>query len=230
MTNCVCLLIAAAWAAGDPPAPGCPTCGPAVPQQVIMTPAPVYQNPQPKGGLLQRLFGRPQPAPPEYVQYLDAMPATGGVVQAGSPFNSNGSTHVVNRISTGMAPGQAPVVMESAMPVDLQDPNAPKVNLKVAAKNQDQVGHEEDYSWVTGQLFYVHLDGGRWVVRYGLPDQTDKYGGSVVLAPTVEMKNFREGDLVCVTGRVVDERPVSPSLGGALYRADSISIVERSDP
>jgi hypothetical protein len=68
------------------------------------------------------------------------------------------------------------------------------------------------------------------VVRYGLPDQVDKYGGSIVLAPTVEMKNFREGDLVCVTGHVVDERSVSPSLGGALYRADTIAIVERSDP
>jgi hypothetical protein len=106
---------------------------------------------------------------------------------------------------------------------------APRPSFPLAKQYEDRVGHEADYSWVTGHLFYVHTDGGKWVVRYALPDQVDKYGGSVVLAPAVEMKNFREGDLVCVFGHVLDDGRAVRSLGGALYRADSITMVERAD-
>jgi len=102
--------------------------------------------------------------------------------------------------------------------------------LKVAAKYQDKVGHEADYSWITGHLFYVHTDGGKWVLRYTAVDEVDRYGGSVVLTPTVEMRNYREGDLVNAFGEVLnDGRSVRP-LGGALYRVNSIQMVERADP
>jgi hypothetical protein len=196
------------------------------PQPVQMMPAPVYESPRPQGGgFLRRLFGRSQPAQPEYyMEYAPPPAPTPMPVPGASPFNGN------RPLPAGM-PGQAPVIIDSTEAAEFQGGQPePRVNLKVVAKNQDKVGHEDDYSWVTGQLFYVHTDGGRWVVRYGLPDQVDKYGGSIVLAPTVEMKNFREGDLVCVTGRVVDEGRVSRSLGGALYRAETITIVDRSDP
>jgi len=103
-------------------------------------------------------------------------------------------------------------------------------NLTVAKKYEDRVGHETDYSWVTGHLFYLHADGGRWVVRYALPDEVDKFGGSVVLAPGVEMRNYREGDLVCIHGDVLDEGRTSRSLGGPLYRVNVISLVDRADP
>ena len=46
----------------------------------------------------------------------------------------------------------------------------------------------------------------------------------------MEMRNFREGDLVCVSGDVLDEGRTSRSIGGALYRVNVISIVDRSDP
>jgi hypothetical protein len=100
----------------------------------------------------------------------------------------------------------------------------------VAEKHQDKIGHEDDYSWITGQLYYVRADGGRWVLRYGRIDEVDRFGGSVVLAPTVEMRNFREGDVVCVFGQVMSDGPATRALGGPLYRANSISMVERSDP
>jgi hypothetical protein len=102
--------------------------------------------------------------------------------------------------------------------------------LAVAKKYEDRVGHERDYSWVTGHLFFTHADGGRWVVRYALPDEIDRYGGSIILAPGVEMRNYREGDLVCVYGDVLDESRSSRSLGGALYRVNVISLVDRNDP
>jgi len=103
-------------------------------------------------------------------------------------------------------------------------------DLHIAEKYMEQVGHEDDYSWVTGHLFYVRADGGRWVLRYALPDQVDRYGGSIVLAPGVEMKNFREGDLVCVFGRVVSSARTSPALAAPLYQVDTITLVERADP
>lgn len=100
---------------------------------------------------------------------------------------------------------------------------------KIAKQFENKVGHEADYSWITGSLFYVHADGGRWVVRYALPGEVDKYGGSVVLAPGVEMRNFREGDLVCVHGQILNEGRASRSLGGALYRVNTINMIERAD-
>jgi hypothetical protein len=101
---------------------------------------------------------------------------------------------------------------------------------QVQKKYQDQVGCAEDYSWVTGQLFYVHTaDGAHWVVRYASIGQVDKYGGSMVVVPTVEMKNYRDGDLVCVQGQVLQDKGAPGHLGGAVYRLTSISMINRSD-
>jgi hypothetical protein len=116
------------------------------------------------------------------------------------------------------------------MTVTTARPNFELPPLVVSKKYEDRVGHEQDYTWVTGHLFYIHTDGGRWVVRYALPDEVDKFGGSIVLAPGVEMRNYREGDLVCVYGDVLDEGRTSRSLGGALYRVNVISLVDRADP
>jgi hypothetical protein len=92
------------------------------------------------------------------------------------------------------------------------------------------VGYMEDYSQITGQLSYVHTsEGGFWVLRYGAVDQEDRFGGSVVLAPAVDMSNFREGDVVNVVGEILKEQHAPHNLGGALYRANSISMGIRSD-
>jgi hypothetical protein len=103
--------------------------------------------------------------------------------------------------------------------------NMPQLNKEFDKK----VGNGEDYSWITGQLFFVHADGGMWMVRYASQDQEDKFGGSVVLAPAVNMKNFREGDLVCVHGAVLKQERANHHLGGALYRVDRIDLIERAD-
>jgi hypothetical protein len=127
----------------------------------------------------------------------------------------------------------APVTTPPAAP-----PAAPAVkqvtvqqsNLAVAPKFREIVGHENDYSWITGQLYYVHNEGGMWVVRYANVDEVDRYGGSVVLTPTVEMRNFREGDLVNICGEVLNNGVPVRGMGGALYRVNSIQMVERNDP
>jgi hypothetical protein len=107
---------------------------------------------------------------------------------------------------------------------------APPSTAQIATKFQEMIGHEADYSWITGQLYYVHADGGKWVVRYAHVDEVDRYGGSVVLTPTVEMRNFREGDLVNVCGEILNNGIPVRTLGGALYRVNSIQMVERNDP
>ena len=101
---------------------------------------------------------------------------------------------------------------------------------QVGKKFQEKVGCAPDYSWVTGQLFYVHADGGRWVIRYTAVDEQDKFGGSIVLAPGTDMRNYREGDLVSVNGKVLSDGRTSAHLPGAPYQASNISLIERADP
>lgn len=169
-----------------------------------------------------------------------------------STYSQMPAPHVYNQ-STSTSSYQplpaAPVYLEQPVPVgsegqpipSYQEPPAPGAtngtqnpqvnlsNLTVAKKYENQVGHEADYSWITGHLFYVHSNGGRWVVRYAMPGEVDKFGGSVVLAPGVEMKNYREGDLICIYGEILDEGRTSTTLGGALYRVNSIQMIERAD-
>jgi hypothetical protein len=91
---------------------------------------------------------------------------------------------------------------------------------------ETRVDRAADYSWVTGQLFYVHADGGLWVLRYAPLSKEDAHGGSVVLARDRQMDTYREGDLVTVHGEILNEKS-SIFLGGPLYRARSIQLVER---
>ena len=121
-----------------------------------------------------------------------------------------------------------PVVTSSSPAQTAPPPQA--LNLPLTKKAEDKIGHDDEYNWVTGQLFYVRTEGGKWVLRYGRLDEMDKYGGSVVLTPTVEMRNFREGDIVCVYGQIINEGRASRALGGPLYRVSSINMVDRSDP
>jgi hypothetical protein len=117
----------------------------------------------------------------------------------------------------------------SVEPSQLVPAAAPEPDPKVSQKDPNQVGHADDYSWVTGHLSYVHVEGGRWVLRYAGVDQADKYGGSVVLGGATEMKNYREGDLVCIRGEMLNEGRPSRYLGGPLYRVNSITMIERAD-
>jgi len=71
----------------------------------------------------------------------------------------------------------------------------------------------------------VHADGGLWVLRYSPLSDEDRNGGSVVLARDINMDKYREGDLVTVHGEIIDQH-ASKFLGGPLYRASSIELVD----
>ena len=205
----LCLLTAAlATGAVDPPipAPGC-NCGAAQPQTVGVT---YYEmGTAPNSNLRDRvrnfLGGQPPVSPYHPIMPVQVAPAVAPVAANAVP------------VETAPPPESLAVITQ-------------RPDYQIPKKYEDKVGHEDDYSWITGHLVYVRADGGRWVVRYGLLDQVDKFGGSVVLAPTVELRNFREGDLVCVFGRVLSPTRTSPALAAPLYQVDSITLVERADP
>jgi hypothetical protein len=198
------LFVTATWAAGQAPAPPMPTYS-AQPQMVQVLPAHEGTHGRVRG-LFQR---RPQAvAPVEWRSYPQPVPPG-----PTSPYAS---------------PRRQPVPPLAAPPVG-EAVTAYRPDLEVRPAVAAQVGHEPNYSSITGHLHYVRADGGRWVLRYAGLDQEDRYGGSVVLAPAVEMRNFREGDLVRVYGEVLEGGRVSRSLGGAHYRVNAISMVERGD-
>src|SRR5262249_18838611 len=155
-----------------------------------------------------------------------------GIQQPASPYPAVGAAQAAPTPVAGFQTAAPPVATvqtgASEGVTEVRTAYRPEAQLP-AEKNQDKVGHEQDYSWITGQLTYVRADGGRWVLRYGHPEENDKYGGAVTLAPTVEMRNYRDGDLVCVFGQVIDEGRSSRSLSSPLYRVNSISMVERAD-
>jgi hypothetical protein len=91
---------------------------------------------------------------------------------------------------------------------------------------QNQVGSSEDYKWITGQLSYVRSSrGGTWVLCYAAPDQVDRYGGCVILMATPELKEYHDGELVCVEGEVIKGKDPPKDLAGALYRVTAIAHV-----
>jgi len=142
----------------------------------------------------------------------------------------------------GKAPEAIPAPKEPAkkMPVDEAKPvssiEAPKASLTIEteAKNpfelsrryENRVSSAADYSSMTGQLFFVHADGGLWVLRYAPLWKEDPNGGSFVLARGTVMDSYREGDLVTVRGEILSQKS-SVFLGGPLYRVSDINLVDR---
>jgi hypothetical protein len=122
-------------------------------------------------------------------------------------------------VATAAAPKELPV-----LPVAHTESSPSEIKPAYLPK----VGHGDDYTWVTGQLFYIHAGGeGIWLLRYAPLDREDRYGGGMVLAEAVSLAKFREGDLVTVHGDVLNEGRASKYLGGPLYRVGSAELIER---
>jgi hypothetical protein len=119
------------------------------------------------------------------------------------------------------------VLVPQASTPYLASPAETKSPFELNRRFETRVNRAPDYSWMTGQLFYVHADGGLWVLRYAPLWKEDPNGGSVVLARDLRMDSYREGDLVTVHGEVLSQNRGSQFLGGPLYRASSMQLVER---
>jgi hypothetical protein len=116
--------------------------------------------------------------------------------------------------TTTLTPTSGKIELESNNPFEL------------AHRYEKRVSRAADYSNLTGQLFFVHTDGGHWVLRYAPLSDEDAHGGSVVLTRDRMMNSYREGDLVTVAGQVISEKS-SAHLGGALFQVHTISLVDR---
>jgi hypothetical protein len=67
-------------------------------------------------------------------------------------------------------------------------------------------GHAADYSWVSGELQFVHAHNA-WRLRYASVDESDRYGGGVTLICTTPMTQFHDGQQVRIEGHVQDSNP-----------------------
>jgi hypothetical protein len=133
-----------------------------------------------------------------------------------------------SKLPTGgktQAPGLTPdLTPTSSRAIDSEAKNP----FELDRRYETRVDRAADYSWVTGQLFFVHAGGGSWVLRYAAAGHEDPHGGRVVLAQDRRMDSYRDGDLVTVHGEVLD--PKGPVFaGGPVYRALSIQLIDRSN-
>src|SRR5262249_20680856 len=91
---------------------------------------------------------------------------------------------------------------------------------------EQRLSSAADYSKLTGQLSYVHADGGLWVLRYASLSTEDANGGSVIINRDSRMNNYREGDLITVEGEIIRKKG-SSRLSAPLYQVRTISLVDR---
>lgn len=82
-----------------------------------------------------------------------------------------------------------------------------------------KVGHETDYSWITGQL---HIENGSYVIHYATPEVVDQHNGSLVLSTTQDLRGYQDGDFVSVRGTIA-----GGAGGRATYRLTGIDRLPR---
>jgi hypothetical protein len=82
-----------------------------------------------------------------------------------------------------------------------------------------KVGHETDYSWITGQL---RVENGSYVIHYAAPDVVDAHHGSVVLTSEREIRGFQDGDFVSIRGSLAGR-----ANGRTLYRVTHMDRLPR---
>ena len=163
----------------------------------------------PKGGpfrLMQRLpAGQPtnEPAPtPVPAAPVKVSPIT----YQGVPVNQ--PTNPVTPVSGTVQAGN--VIKSTELP-----PSRPnRISPDVAGK----VGHETDYSWITGQL---RIENGLYVIHYATPETVDRHNGSLVLQSERDLRGFQDGDFVSVRGSIVGAN------GRSMYRLTNIDRLPR---
>jgi hypothetical protein len=204
----------------------CPSCGYRTAGQTT------YYSSGERPGFFARLrnhFRRAQP-----VQQYHPVRQYQSVPQASCPAcQAAPASQPAEELPSTAEPPRASEVVPAAFKTDasVQPQTAAKPEIAadfkvspVDKKFQEKVGAAEDYSFITGQLAYVHTGAGDvWLLRYGTTDQVDKYAGNVILAPGLDMRNYREGDVVSVEGALVPDQ-------GALYRAKTMTMIVRLEP
>ena len=154
---------------------------------------------------------------PVVIQPAPELPPAKPAVKVSTPSNN-----------AGPSPARtAPVVgrkREGLTPVPVEPPVTIKQMSALLPTEIPSIGHAENFSWVQGELHHAQVRGGIWIVRYLPLEQTDTNGGCIVLAKDGRIEQFREGDLVQVSGEIIRERSAN-SLGGPVYRMRTITLI-----
>jgi hypothetical protein len=79
--------------------------------------------------------------------------------------------------------------------------------------------HSPDYSWVQGELQYLHTRNA-WRIRYASVDEEDNFGGGMTLVETGPMDHYKDGQLVRIEGR-----PDHPDAKDASFCVRSIQVL-----
>lgn len=166
--------------------------------------------------------GRLRPVP----TYLDNSSNTSNVtLTAGNPdawtANDNGTADfqqaVGNNVSTANSSLQPYLARYGSDVSPAYDPLAPQSESLAAGSTATRrdpgidassgpFGHASDYTWLKGRLEY-QAGQRQWKLRYEpVDEQSDAFGGSVVLSAFSELENYRSGDMVIVQGRLADKR------------------------
>lgn len=167
-------------------------------------------------------------APAHNSAIINPAPLPSGAPIQSAPINVPGkSAEPIKKLPQGSGNQGA-----SLLPLSSVTPAGAKVEesknpFDSARRHDASVGHTANYGRLTGQLSFVRVDGGLWVLRYAPLGQEDVYGGSVILARDRQMTDFKEGDQVTVEGKVIDQKG-STRLGGPLYQVNSIRLVDRA--
>ncbi len=146
---------------------------------------------------------------------------------SGTPATPEKSAEPIKKLpSEAGDKGASLLPMSTVTPAAAQNTTEIKNPFDSGRRHDVSVKHTTNFDRLTGQLMFVRVDGGVWVLRYAPLGQEDAYGGSVILARDRQMDDFQEGDLVTVEGKIIAEKG-STRLGGPLYQIQTIRLVDR---
>lgn len=105
-----------------------------------------------------------------------------------------------------------PAASDNVPPASVNMPSRPN---RISPELVSKVGHESDYSWITGQ---IRIENGRHVIHYAPPEVIDAHNGSLTLSSDRDLRGFQDGDFVSIRGSIA---------GRSLYRVTSIDRLPR---
>jgi hypothetical protein len=142
-----------------------------------------------------------------------------------APLQDGQDTRAIEPVSYTVPQGAPPRVIQGAYAA-VDSPNARQstTSAVVAGKGPADrgatYGYDANYAWLQGQLEYSDATK-QWKLRYvPVSGPTDKYGGSVVLAPSPALAGLRAGDFVSVKGKVASATPTQGSFA-PLYQVSA---------
>lgn len=150
-----------------------------------------------------------------------------GFQEGGAPASEKGPqpSYLPARAAANGEPPLSEGSVAAATPASTQARGDLHSKLASASAPAAAFGHAPDYSWISGELWYVP---GKnvWRVHYAGPADRDKYGGVMTLSDAGPMADYRIGQLVYVEGRPAEG---SGQSGTAVYRVTKLLELVNSD-